>query len=142
MRPHYLGLLYLLVSISTLLYFNSQEESEAQILLQIKATSGNPPALASWSSISSSHYTWNEISCTNSVVVEINLTSQNLSQPIPDSICLLKTPLTLPAELSIKKQRNPRRLPSAPLQLLFIAIFGYIPHTQFLCWHPFEFQLI
>jgi kinase len=90
MRSHCLGLLCLLISISTLLCSNCQEESEAQILLQIKAGWGNPPALDSWSSASSDYCSWDGITCTNSVVTEINLANQNISLPIPDSICLLK----------------------------------------------------
>ncbi|KAF3333380.1 receptor-like protein kinase 5 [Carex littledalei] len=91
MKPHFISLLFLLISASFLLYSNCQGESDAQILLEIKATWGNPPALVSWNSTSGDHCTsWNGIYCTNGFVSEIIIINQNLNQPIPESICRLK----------------------------------------------------
>ncbi|XP_078177011.1 uncharacterized protein LOC144571554 [Carex rostrata] len=90
MKPHFISLLFLLISTSFLLCSYCQEVSEAQILLKIKATWGNPPALITWNSTSGDHCSWNGIYCTNGFVSEINIVNQNLNQSIPDSICRLK----------------------------------------------------
>ncbi|KAJ4769929.1 Leucine-rich receptor-like protein kinase family protein [Rhynchospora pubera] len=87
---HYLSLLSLIISTSMLVSAYCQEDSETSILLQIKSDWGNPPALDSWNFSSADHCSWPGINCTGGVVTSVRLINQNLTQPISDSMCLLK----------------------------------------------------
>ncbi|XP_038981309.1 receptor-like protein kinase HSL1 [Phoenix dactylifera] len=68
-------------------------DGERQILLQIKKDWRNPSALESWNnSTSANHCTWTGIGCSaNGSVTNITLVSQNISQPIPATICELRS---------------------------------------------------
>ncbi|KAJ4782143.1 Leucine-rich receptor-like protein kinase family protein [Rhynchospora pubera] len=88
---HYLSLLSFIISTTSMLFSAyCQEDSETQILLQIKSEWGNPPALDSWNLSSGNHCSWLGLNCTGGVVTSVRLINQNLTQPIPDSMCLLK----------------------------------------------------
>ncbi|KAG0488878.1 hypothetical protein HPP92_007689 [Vanilla planifolia] len=64
---------------------------EKNILLQLKRGFGDPPSLDSWNdSTSSSHCSWFGIQCnSNGAVANITLSNQNITGPIPVSICNL-----------------------------------------------------
>ncbi|KAJ1691079.1 hypothetical protein LUZ63_015234 [Rhynchospora breviuscula] len=82
--------LFLLLTTFPVSESNYQEKSESQILLQVKYDWGNPSSLASWSSSSNDHCSWSGIACKGGSVTMISLSNQDLTQPIPDSVCLLK----------------------------------------------------
>ncbi|KAJ3686426.1 hypothetical protein LUZ61_015590 [Rhynchospora tenuis] len=88
---HYLSLLFHIIYTSILFSVYCQEEPETSILLRIKSEWGNPRALDSWNTSSDDHCTWLGINCTGGVVTSVRLINQSLTQPIPDSICLLKS---------------------------------------------------
>ncbi|KAG1346605.1 receptor-like protein kinase HSL1 [Cocos nucifera] len=68
-------------------------DGEEQILLRVKEDWGNPSALSSWNdSTSTNHCNWTGIGCSaDGSITDITLVNQNITQPIPATICELRS---------------------------------------------------
>nr|CDI66503.1 putative hypothetical protein [Saccharum hybrid cultivar R570] len=66
------------------------DASELATLLTIKKDWGNPSALSSWSSQNASYCSWKGVRCVNSQVSALSFPNFNTTNPVPNSICLLK----------------------------------------------------
>ncbi|XP_030512966.1 receptor-like protein kinase HSL1 [Rhodamnia argentea] len=87
-----LPLLFLsLLSIPFCVISQGQATDELAALLNLKQQWGNPPALQSWTSSSPTLCGWPEINCTGGSVTGLLLEDMNITEPIPPSICDLKS---------------------------------------------------
>jgi kinase len=84
-----LSLIFIPLSLSQ----QTQLRSEKQTLLQIKHDWGNPAALATWSNTTSSTYcNWIGVTCSaNGSVIQLDLSSEDITGAVPSSICQLKS---------------------------------------------------
>ncbi|PUZ74777.1 hypothetical protein GQ55_1G092400 [Panicum hallii var. hallii] len=95
MAHSYLLLLFLLVFLTSTSSSRSMAQlaTDQETLLTIKKDWGSPPALSSWNpQNASSHCSWAGVSCDkNGQVTKLSFPNLNITNPIPASICTLKS---------------------------------------------------